>query len=84
MPLGGVLGVAFGLHFSPPQPGSLACCHRNGAPLVADEGLGIFTSPRASQSPSMALRQKQLHRPQYWQVLWGTLEKVFSKGLSFQ
>lgn len=48
MALGGVLGVACISH----RKGVFTGCHRNGAPLLVDEGLGIFTSLRASQSPS--------------------------------
>jgi hypothetical protein len=52
--LGGVPRVASssGLTFLTPQLGILACCHRNGAPLLADEGLGFIISLRASQNPS--------------------------------
>lgn len=47
-------GVPFSLWLAVlcPQLGIFACCHRNGAPLLVGEGLGITISLRASQSPS--------------------------------
>lgn len=44
MPLGAIPRVAFGLCLAvlTLPPGILAFCHRNGAPLLVDEGLGFF------------------------------------------
>lgn len=88
MPLGAIPRVAFGLCLAvlTLPPGILAFCHRNGAPLLVDEGLGFFfISPRASQSPSRTPDKSSSPVLRTRKFCGGPLkEKVLSKGLSFQ
>lgn len=87
MLLGGVPRVASSLWlaFLIAQLGSPSCCHKNGAPLLVDEGLGIIISLRASQSPSMTADKSNYPVPNTGKFCGGPLKaKVLRKGLSFQ